>query len=63
MGAAIYIAASGVSLADWVNNHGGTKDFIKLIHQYGDQTIAAGILSLFVAVVFFVDVILTFRLV
>lgn len=60
-GAALYIIASGVSLADYVKNH-PEKSLAEISTQYKDQTIAAGIISLFVAVIYLVDVILSSKL-
>jgi len=48
-----------VSLSDWVKQHEGTTVYT-MVAQYNDQTIAAGIISLFVAVVFFADAVVTF---
>lgn len=54
------MAAAGVSLEDWRRQHGGTL-IQKNVQQYSDQTIAAGILALFCALTFFIDIFITIK--
>lgn len=58
VGGCLFVAAAGVSLEDYRKHHGGTLIY-KNVQQYNDQTIAAGILALFCALTFFIDIFIT----
>ncbi|KAK6623800.1 hypothetical protein RUM44_010656 [Polyplax serrata] len=60
VGGCLFVAAAAVSLEDWRRQHG--ESLLKTnVQQYSDQTIAAGILALFCALTFFIDVFVTIK--